>query len=406
MTQAKRERILIAGATGSIGQSSLSVLESNPEKFEIWGLAAGSNAKALYQLCAQYQPQHAVLADPAACKEFKKISKSQGQWAGVFHEGASALCSLAGSEELDVHIAAITGGAGLYSTLAAVQAGKRVLLANKEALVMAGSLMTDAARKSKALLLPVDSEHNAIFQAMPLAFHQDFLANHLAGLSEYAISKLLLTGSGGPFRTKDRASLRTVSPSEAIAHPNWEMGAKISVDSATMANKGLELIEAMYLFNCAADEIDIIIHPQSIVHSMVQYQDGSVVAQMGEPDMRTPIAHCLAYPARMISPVKPLDLIAQGALEFEAPDYKQFPMLKLAEQVARQGQSAMIIYNAANEIAVDMFLRQKLPFLAIDRLVNEVLDRSEFLHPKTLQEVLDIDANARELAGELGLGIV
>ena len=398
-SSSKPQHVLLAGATGSIGESSLSVLSEHPKRFQIFGLSAHKNAGKLYKLCVKYQPQHAVITCPSAFKDFHDLCTTGARaWQGQAHCGPQVLAELAACEEVDTLIAAITGGAGLKSTFAAVQAGKRVLLANKEALVMAGSLMMDSACASKAALLPVDSEHNAIFQSLPLAYHRDYGKAGDKDFQRYGIKKLLLTGSGGPFRERDRSNLIDVSPEEAVAHPNWSMGAKISVDSATMANKGLELIEAMHLFGCSADEIDVIIHPQSIVHSMVQFTDGSVVSQMGEPDMRTPIAHCLAYPDRISSPVKPLDIISAKRLDFEAPDYQRFPMLAMARDVAGCCQSAMIAYNAANEIAVERFLNAKAGFLDIDYIVSKVLDQHATSELATIDDVLDLDQTIRAKA--------
>ena len=396
-----KRRVMIAGATGSIGQSALSVLKSRADD-EIWALAANSRAEDLYKLCLEYQPSYAVLADPESAKTFagfqRAASSTERSWRGELLAGSDALVELAGHDDLDVLVAAITGGAGLASTYRAVSCGKTVLLANKEALVMAGSLMMQAARDYEAVLLPVDSEHNAIFQALPADYHRDFQRGRALHPRDYGVESLILTGSGGPFRERERDSLASVTREEAIAHPNWSMGAKISVDSATMANKGLEYIEALQLFAADTDSLELLIHPQSIVHSMVRYHDGSVLAQMGTPDMRIPLAHCLAYPERASGPATALDFTSVASLEFEAPNFARFPLLGMARSIAGKAQSLAIAYNAANEIAVEAFLADKLAFLHIDAVVSEVLQTTDALTPASVDEVLALDTEARSAA--------
>ncbi|MCB1614447.1 MAG: 1-deoxy-D-xylulose-5-phosphate reductoisomerase [Pseudomonadales bacterium] len=382
------KQVSILGSTGSIGVSTLDVIERHPEKFSVFALSAHQQVEALYQQCLRFSPCFAVLScgDDAAGLSAKL--KAAGLETRVL-SGLEGLVEIASHPQVDAVMAAIVGAAGLQPTMAAVQAGKQVLLANKEALVMAGGLMIEAAQQSGCVLLPIDSEHNAIFQCLPL--EKD-------ALLKKGISRLLLTGSGGPFRTFDLDALSEVTPEQACHHPNWEMGKKISVDSATMMNKGLELIEACWLFAMPAERIQIVIHPQSIIHSMVQYVDGSVLAQMGNPDMRTPIAHCLAWPERIESGVAELDFTQLTRLDFEPPDEGRFPALVMARAVAETGGTAPVYFNAANEIAVDAFLNGTIAFTDITTLVERVLQGMPAGQVDSLDHVLQADQEARSFA--------
>ncbi|MDF2155535.1 1-deoxy-D-xylulose-5-phosphate reductoisomerase [Vibrio sp. CAU 1672] len=392
------QKLTILGATGSIGASTLKVVEQNPELFSVVALAASTNVEKMVALCRQWQPQYAVMADKQAARrletELTKLS-SQTQVLG----GEEALCHVAALPEVDSVMAAIVGAAGLLPTMAAVKAGKRVLLANKEALVMSGQLFIDAVEQYGAELLPVDSEHNAIFQCLPAQVQTQLGRCHL---HEHGISHILLTGSGGPFRYTDIAELERVTPAQAIAHPNWSMGPKISVDSATMMNKGLEYIEARWLFNAAREQLKVIIHPQSVIHSMVQYKDGSVLAQMGEPDMATPIALTMSYPARVDAGVKPLDFTQVGELTFLQPDFARYPCLQLAIEACYEGQHATTALNAANEIAVDAFLNNQIGFTQIAQINQSVLNKINASHRandvNSLESLLELDRMARSMA--------
>ena len=378
--------LCILGATGSIGINTLDVAARHPEKYKIVALSANSQIDRLVELCKKYNPEYAVIADEALHEELSKklnaINTSIKVLSGV--EGLETIASL---HEVDYVMAAIVGAAGLKPTLAAARSGKRILLANKEALVMSGQLFMDEVKKNKAELLPIDSEHNAIFQCLP--------EDYAKGLSESGITKILLTGSGGPFRTKQLSELSNITPDEACAHPNWSMGRKISVDSATMMNKGLEIIEACWLFNTTPDNIQVVVHPQSVIHSMVQYSDGSVLAQLGQPDMRTPIAHALSWPERIESGVEKLDFFSVAKLEFEAPDYERFPCLRLAEESIRKGGTAPTILNAANEIAVASFLNNELRFTDIAYIVEQTLKNLPSRTVSSLSEILEDDQSAR-----------
>ena len=384
--------LTILGSTGSIGASTLDVVARHPDKYRVTALAAQRRDDVLFGQCMRFEPRYAVLLDEtAAARLAQKISA-----AGLATEvlcGVAALERVASLPEVDAVMAAIVGAAGLRPTLAAARAGKKILLANKETLVMAGALFMDAVRASGSVLLPIDSEHNAIFQSLPHNYSGDLAAS--------GISKILLTASGGPFRDTPLSGLGNVTPEQACAHPNWVMGRKISVDSATMMNKGLEVIEAHWLFNAPAEAIQVVVHPQSVVHSLVQYVDGSVLAQMGNPDMRTPIAYALAWPARMGSGVEPLDLLKVAKLDFVAPDLARFPCLALAYQVLRAGGTAPAVLNAANEVAVDAFLDRRIAFLSIPRLIAEVLAALPVSGADTLEDVLNADAAARATALEL-----
>ena len=381
--------ITILGATGSIGLSTLNVLEQHTDRYRIVALTANQQVERLAVLCEKYHPQYAVMANADAAVQLSARIKSACPDTEVL-TGEAGLVSVAEHESVDDVMAAIVGAAGLAPTLAAANAGKRVLLANKEALVMSGQLFMDAIRQNQAELLPIDSEHNAIFQCLPTDYHK--------GLAEVGVKRILLTGSGGPFRTVDIDSLAQMTPDQACAHPNWDMGRKISVDSATMMNKGLEFIEACWLFNAQPEEIEIVVHPQSIIHSMVEYIDGSVLAQLGQPDMRTPIAHALAWPQRMSSGVQALDLFAVGRLDFERPDFARFPCLRLASEATQCGGTAAAIMNAANEIAVEHFLNEDIRFTDIPKIIENVLAKSNIESADKLERVIQADLDARALA--------
>ncbi len=388
----QRQRLAILGATGSIGISTLDVALRHPDRFRVVALTAHRQVERLFEQCLAARPIYAVLhrsEDAASLQERLRAAACPTEvlW------GEDALSRVAASPEVDAVMAAIVGAAGLVPTLAAVRAGKRILLANKEALVMAGALFMAEVKASGAVLLPVDSEHNAVFQSLP--------AQRAADLKDNGVCRVLLTASGGPFRTTPLAALQAVTPDQACAHPNWVMGKKISVDSATMMNKGLEVIEAHWLFGVPPAMIQVVIHPQSVIHSMVSYEDGSVIAELGNPDMRTPIAHALAYPERIAAGVAPLDLCAIGQLSFEKPDFERFPCLGLAYRALELGGTAPAILNAANEVAVEAFLEGRLPFLAIPRLIARVLDSLPAGPADSLEIILAADARAREEARHL-----
>ena len=383
--------LTILGATGTIGLNTLDVVARNPERFEVFALTANTNDERLAQLCIQWRPRLAVMADSQGAQRLRARLQGRCTKTEVL-DGVAGLERVSASPEVDFVMAGIVGAAGLLPSLAAARAGKRVLLANKEALVMSGRLFMDAVRDNGAELLPIDSEHNAIFQCMP--------PKHSGGLEAAGIRRILLTASGGPFRESSVEALAGVTPEQACAHPNWVMGRKISVDSATMMNKGLEVIEACWLFDTTPDALHVVIHPQSIVHSMVEYDDGSVLAQLGNPDMRTPIAHALSWPERMGSGVDSLDLVAIGGLSFEAADMHRFPCLRLGFEAAAAGGVASATLNAANEIAVAAFLDGRIRFTDIAALVESALENHPGGEPKDLDEVLAIDAAARRAACE------
>jgi 1-deoxy-D-xylulose-5-phosphate reductoisomerase len=385
------KHLAILGSTGSIGANTLAVVDRHPDRFEVVALSADRQVDRLLEQCLRYRPRYAAMADTAAAMRLQSRIRGAGLQCEVL-AGPTALEQIAGTAEVDTVMAAIVGSAGLRSTLAAARAGKQLLLANKEALVMSGALLIDAIRGSGASLLPIDSEHNAIFQALPRNFDGD--------LKRAGVRKLWLTASGGPFLRTPREQLEQVSPDQACAHPKWIMGRKISVDSATLMNKGLEVIEASFLFNATPAEIEVVIHPQSIVHSLVEYIDGSVLAQLGNPDMRTPIAHALAHPERIDSGVQALDLFTMGSLQFERPDLQRFPCLRLAYQALKAGGSAPAVLNAANEVAVASFLAGRLAFTRIAGVVEEVLARVPPGRAPTLEDVLAADALARSTAEE------
>ncbi|MDO6500373.1 1-deoxy-D-xylulose-5-phosphate reductoisomerase [Photobacterium sanguinicancri] len=389
-------KLSILGATGSIGTSTLAVAAQNPDLFDVVALAAGSNAQKMFELCCQWQPKYVAMADESAANALAAMLIEQSMQTIVL-AGEQGLCKVASLDEIDTVMAAIVGAAGLMPTMAGVKAGKRILLANKEALVMSGQMFIDACEQYGAELLPVDSEHNAIFQCLPAEIQRRM---GRCDLTEHSISKILLTGSGGPFRYTDIAELDAVTPEMAIAHPNWSMGPKISVDSATMMNKGLEYIEARWLFNASREQMQVIIHPQSVIHSMVQYKDGSVLAQMGLPDMRTPIACAMSYPERVDAGVAPLDFSQVGEFTFLQPDYDRYPCLKLAMDACYSGQAATTALNAANEEAVAAFLDKRIGFTDIAKINRLVLETAPKEEPTDLESVIELDRMARLLAQE------
>lgn len=389
------QKLTVLGSTGSIGVSTLDVVRRHPGCFRVVALCAHRQIDLLFEQCREFSPRYAVLGDAELAASLKSRLVAAGLDTEVYH-GVAALERMASLPEVDAVMAAIVGAAGLRPTLSAARAGKRILLANKEALVMAGPLFMRTVREHGAVLLPIDSEHNAIFQSLPDGFERDCSTP----LTERGIRRLLLTASGGPFRQFTPTQLSSVTPEQAVAHPNWVMGRKISVDSATMMNKGLEVIEAHWLFGMPADRIDVVIHPQSVIHSMVEYADGSVIAQLGNPDMRTPIAHAMAYPERIEAGVGSLDLFRIGHLDFEAPDTDRFPCLALAFRALRAGESAPATLNAANEVAVQAFLDGDLAFTGIARLVEAALDTLPPVPLRTLDDVHAADASAREFAAD------
>ena len=381
------QRITILGATGSIGESTLDVVARHPDRFEVFALTARRSHERLLQQCLAHRPAYAVLSDPASAALLRAALATCGSRTEVL-DGPEAAARVAAASETDLVMAAIVGAAGLEPTLAAARAGKTILLANKEAIVMAGPVFLAAVREGGARILPIDSEHNAVFQCLP------------ADGGREGVRRIVLTASGGPFRSMELARMAEVTPEQAVAHPKWSMGRKISVDSATMMNKGLELIEAHFLFDMPPDRLDVVIHPQSLVHSMVEYVDGSILAQLGNPDMRTPIAHALAWPQRIDSGVSLLDLAAHGRLDFERPDPVRFPCLRLAREALAVGAAAPCVLNAANEVAVDAFLERRIRFTDI-ALINEAVLDALGASPAPLDtaEVLALDARARAHAG-------
>nr|WP_269151417.1 1-deoxy-D-xylulose-5-phosphate reductoisomerase [Stutzerimonas balearica] len=379
------------GATGSIGLSTLDVIARHPERYSVFALTAFSRVAELKALCLLHRPRFAVLADEAQARVLQADLHAAGLATRVL-VGCGGLCEVAAHPEVDVVMAAIVGAAGLRPTLSAVQSGKRVLLANKEALVMSGALFMQALQQGEAVLLPIDSEHNAIFQCLPTDYSR--------GMAAVGVRRILLTASGGPFRKMPAEALVDVTPEQACAHPNWSMGRKISVDSASMMNKGLELIEACWLFNARPSQVEVVVHPQSVIHSMVDYVDGSVLAQLGNPDMRTPIAHALAWPERIDSGVSALDLLRIGQLEFQAPDDARFPCLRLAREAAEAGGTAPAMLNAANEVAVEAFLGRRIRFTEIASIIADVLEQEAVGAAGCLDDVLMADQQARRLAGD------
>jgi 1-deoxy-D-xylulose-5-phosphate reductoisomerase len=389
--------ITILGSTGSIGESTLKVLALHPDRYHVIALSAHSNVARLAEQCKQHQARYAVISDKEKAGDLRAALNALGCTAEVL-AGCSALSEVACLEETEVVMAAIVGAAGLEPTLHAVQSGKRLLLANKESMVIAGELFRQAAFEHGAIIIPVDSEHNALFQVLPENFDQGIDG---IGLDEVGVEQLILTASGGPFLHTEQAALENITPDQACKHPNWDMGRKISVDSATLMNKGLEIIEARWLFNARPEQIAVIIHPQSIVHSMVAYRDGSVLAQLGMPDMRTPIAHALAWPQRIEAGVDRLNLADMHKLEFYQPDLERFPGLGLAFQVLETGGNAPVTFNAANEIAVDAFLHQRIGFLQIASVVSAAMDRCNQGKISSLDEVLEYDHLARGVAEQI-----
>lgn len=380
------QTLTILGATGSIGLSTLDVIARHPEQFELYAVTGNTNVEGMLEICRSYSPKVVVMADESSATALKaKVSPAVEVLCGE-----PGLVEVASHSSVTTVMAAIVGGAGLKPTIAAAKAGKRILLANKEALVMSGDLFLKAVKDNGATLLPVDSEHNAIFQVMPEAVQ-------LGGdLASSGVNKILLTGSGGPFLNKPVSEFGSITPEQAVAHPNWSMGAKISVDSATMMNKGLEFIEARLLFNAAFDEIEVVVHPQSIIHSMVSYADGSVLAQMGRPDMRTPIAHCLSYPNRIASGVEPLDFSDITNFSFQKPDFERFPNLALALEASKMGQAATTALNASNEVTVESFLNNEIRFTDIGRLNAVALERFEQFKTDSLSDIVELDAEVRK----------
>ncbi|MFK3794628.1 1-deoxy-D-xylulose-5-phosphate reductoisomerase [Pseudomonas piscis] len=385
------QQITVLGATGSIGLSTLDVIARHPDRYQVFALTGFSRLAELLALCVRHVPRFAVVPQEAAARRLQEDLQAAGLPTRVL-VGEQGLCEVASAPEVDAVMAAIVGAAGLRPTLAAVQAGKKILLANKEALVMSGALFMEAVGRSGSVLLPIDSEHNAIFQCMPRDFSR--------GLGQVGVRRILLTASGGPFRQTPLAELEDVSPEQACAHPNWSMGRKISVDSASMMNKGLELIEACWLFDARPAQVEVVVHPQSVIHSLVDYVDGSVLAQLGNPDMRTPIANALAWPERIDSGVAPLDLFAIARLDFQAPDEQRFPCLRLARQAAEAGGSAPAMLNAANEVAVSAFLERRIRYLEIASIIDEVLNREPVVAVNELDAVFAADAQARLLADQ------
>ena len=389
MSHVSVQSVTVLGATGSIGKSTLDVIARHPERYRVYALTAHTSKEALLDQCKAHSPRFAVLDDAADAQWLQQALRQAGSNT-VALAGEDALCEVAQAPEVDTVMAAIVGAAGLLPSLAAAEAGKRVLLANKEALVMSGALFMDAVARSGATLLPIDSEHNAIYQCLP--------SEHRGGLAKHGVRQLLLTASGGPFRGWSAADIANVTPEQACTHPNWSMGRKISVDSATLMNKGLELIEACWLFDATPEQIQVVVHPQSVIHSMAAYNDGSVIAQLGNPDMRTPIAYGLAWPERIDAGVETLDLFQVARLDFEAPDETRFPCLRLAREAMQAGGAAPAVLNAANEVAVEAFLAGNIAFGAIPDVVAKVMALPYPGQADSLERVLAADRWAREQA--------
>ena len=381
--------LAILGSTGSIGVSTLDVVARHPQRYRVIALSANRDLGGLFAQCQAFTPDYAVMADEDSALELERRVRAAGLPVQVLAGGAG-LQQIAALPEVDHVMAAIVGAAGLLPTLSAARAGKRILLANKEALVVAGRLFIEEAERNGAQILPIDSEHNAVFQCMPNGFQR--------GLDAVGVRRILLTASGGPFRKLPLPALHEVTPAQACAHPNWDMGRKISVDSATMMNKGLEVIEACWLFHTQAQRVEVVLHPQSVIHSMVEYSDGSVLAQLGNPDMRTPIAHALAWPERMESGVESLDLLAVAQLDFEAPDLERFPCLALAYRSIEAGGAAPAVLNAANEVAVEAFLGGRIRFTAISAVIEKTLAAMPGGDADSIQSLLQVDAEARARA--------
>lgn len=401
MSQHKVLQVTLLGATGSIGASTLDVIARHPDRYEIYAITANTSVDVMNELCQQWMPRYAVMNDAGSASELSEKLQANNIATAVL-SGEAGLLQVVEDTAVDCVVAAIVGAAGLVPTLAAAAAGKRVLLANKEALVMSGKLFMDTARDNNAILMPVDSEHNAIFQCMPDNLIENHSSVKMANRqANSGIERILLTASGGPFRTWSAERLHDVTPEQAVNHPNWDMGKKISVDSATLMNKGLELIEAYWLFDMDITNIDVVIHPQSVIHSMVTYNDGSVVAQLGNPDMRTPIAHALAWPERIASGVEPLNIIDVAKLDFEQPDLERFPCLRLCYEAIKMGGSATTILNAANEVAVAAFLDEKVGFNDIAVLIDQTLNKANITNDvSSLEGILKADAEARTITNE------
>ncbi|EMJ9775772.1 1-deoxy-D-xylulose-5-phosphate reductoisomerase [Morganella morganii] len=385
--------LAILGSTGSIGKNTLSVIRQHPDLFRAVVLAAGKNVQTMFEQCLEFKPRYAVLSDEVAAGELRIQLKLHGSATEVL-SGSAAICEVVQSDEVDQVMAAITGVAGLLPTLAAIRADKRILLANKEALITSGRLFFAAMSTSRAELFPIDSEHNAIFQSLPTGVQ---LSLGHADLTAAGIDSIILTGSGGPFRETTLSELANMTPDQACAHPNWSMGRKISVDSATMMNKGLEYIEARYFFNASAKQMEVIVHPQSVIHSMVRYTDGSIIAQLGTPDMRTPISYSMSYPERITAGAERLDFTRMGGLTFTEPDYNRYPCLKLAIDACDDGQAATTAMNAANEETVQAFLQNRIRFTDIAQINRMVVENHRFTEPQSIDDVLIIDKQAREL---------
>ena len=383
------QNVAILDATGTIGKQTLNVIAQHPQRFKVFALTANNNIKAMLDLCRQHAPDYAVMLQAAAAIGLASELKTLGLNTIVLH-GEKALAEIAAHPQVDIVMAAIVGAAGLHPAMAAAHAGKRILLANKETLVMAGNLFMQAVEEGGATLLPIDSEHNAIFQVMPRQGSKT--------LTEVGVRRVLLTASGGPFRNATLEQMQAVTRAQALNHPNWVMGPKITIDSASMMNKGLEVIEAHWLFNASSDQIDVIVHPQSVIHSMVEYSDGSVLAQLGNPDMRTPIAYGLGFPDRLESGVSSLDLLTIGHLDFSAPDMQRFPCLRLAYEALNAGRTAPAILNAANEIAVEAFLADRIRFMDIPLIIESVLSVSQLENVVSIEQIAAVDAAARYTA--------
>ncbi len=392
------QQVTILGATGTIGLQTLDVIAQHPAHYKVFALTASSKVKNLFDLCCLHQPRFAVLLQESSAKELAQLLKLANIKTTVLC-GEAALSEVAAHKEVNIVMAAIVGAAGLLPAMAAAKAGKKVLLANKETLVMAGNLFMQAVAEGGATLLPIDSEHNAIFQVMPVQKQTSQKQN--ATLNNLGIKRILLTASGGPFRNASVETLQNVTRAEALNHPNWVMGPKITIDSATLMNKGLEVIEAHWLFNAPADKIDVVVHPQSIIHSMVEYIDGSVLAQLGNPDMRTPIAYGLGFPERIESNVSSLDFLTMAKLEFCAPDLIKFPCLRLAYDALKAEGTAPAILNAANEVAVAAFLADKIKFLDIPQVIENVLESTTVENVISIEQLIDVDAKARRFASQL-----
>lgn len=384
-----RQKLVVLGATGSIGVNTLDVVSRHPDRYEVLALSAQNKVDRLAEQCVRFRPRYAVVGSDKAAASLEGLLRPSGTGTVVL-AGIEALERIASLPEADTVMAAIVGAAGLRPSLAAARAGKKILLANKEALVMAGPVFMKEVQQNRSILLPIDSEHNAIYQSLP----RDYSSN----LEISGVRRILLTASGGPFRQMSQESLEQVTPDQACAHPNWVMGRKISVDSATMMNKGLEVIEAHWLFNAPPERIEVVIHPQSVIHSMVEYADGSVIAQLGNPDMRTPIAYALGFPERIEAGVEPLDLCRIGTLNFERPDFQRFPCLRLAYEALSEGGNAPAVLNAANEVAVEAFLGGNLGFTSIPRVIAQTLADVPWKEVASMEDVLAADGVAREVA--------